>query len=403
MLLGHLATRRAVRPAIQRLDVLTASVQAMNESGTIQNVPVLGDVDGAPLARALNELLDSQAARAEAQEADVRLLASLFDRSPNGVLVCREDGRIRMLNPAFREMFEPRSEPEGRLPIEVFGVPEVQDLVELALRGEAEDEVRTVPGARAVVLRPILTEGGEVGVLAQDVSRYRAAERARTDFVANVSHELRTPMAALLGYAETLQADLDRMPDDVRPLVEALARNSRRLRDTFEGLMHLARVEARMRELSLEVVRLEPLLVQAVLPAVDAAGRKGLTFELICDPDVGVRTHAEAFDVILSNLAMNAVKYTAEGGIIVRVSRESELVRIDVTDTGIGIDAAHQERIFERFFRVDDGRTREIGGTGLGLAMVKHLALATGARLSVESTPGEGSTFSVRLPFERVE
>lgn len=399
---AHVGMRLAVRPSLQRLAVLTESVEQMNRSETVAQVPVLGDPDGAALAKGLNEIFARMAARAAAHDADVRFLASLFERSPNGVLVCRPDGRIRMMNPAFREMFQPRSAPEGRLPIEVFGVPEIQELVDLALQDQAEDEVRMVPGARSVVLRPILTEGGEVGVLAQDVSSYRAAERARTDFVANVSHELRTPMAAILGYAETLQTDLDRMPDDVRPLVEALSRNSRRLRDTFEGLMHLARVEARLKELSLEAVRLEPLLVQAVLPAVDAAGRKGLDFELDCDPEIGVRTHAEAFDVILSNLTMNAVKYTPEGGVLVRVVVEEEGVRIDVTDTGIGIDSAHTERIFERFFRVDDGRAREVGGTGLGLAMVKHLALATGARLSVQSTPGEGSTFSVHLPREDV-
>lgn len=400
---AHLATRATVKPPLDRVTQVARGVRQIAD-GDRERLPEVGDGATGGLASAVNAVVERLQGEVASQRGRVRLLSSLVERSPNGVLLCGENGRIQMMNAAFREMMPPRGEPIGRRPVEVLGVPEVQELVDLAAAGEVEDEVRVVPGERHLILWPILTEGGELGILAQDLTRWRAAERARTDFVANVSHELRTPMAAILGYADTLAQDLDQLPEVDRPLVEAIARNSRRLRDTFEGLMHLAKVEARAGNLTREPLRLEPLLVEAVVPAVDAASRKDIDFELDCPEEAVALTNAEALDVIVSNLANNAVKYTPAGGTVrVVVGRSGSEVRIDVVDTGIGIESAHHERVFERFFRVDEGRVREVGGTGLGLAMVKHLALATGARLSLTSTPGKGSTFSVHLPAGKVD
>ncbi len=399
-ILGHVLTRSVARPAEERVARLTDGIERLDRpEGRGSRLPELRDEDGARLAAAINGLMERVWSARDAQRADNELLRSLIENSPNGVMVVRSDGRIRAANPSFRAIFELRDDPVGRTPLEAVPVPEVQELVALALDGEGGDEIRVVPGARHVVLRPILTEGGEVAVLAQDLTRWRAAERARTDFVANVSHELRTPMAAILGFADTLARDLDRLPEEDRPAVEAIARNSRRLRDTFEGLMHLARVEARSGALAREPLRLAPLLAESVVPAVDAAAGKDIDFALDCPDEIHALTNAEALDAIVGNLATNAVKYTPVGGsVTVRVEEDPDQVRIRVQDTGIGIEPAHQDRIFERFFRVDEGRARDAGGAGLGLAMVKHLALATGARISVESQVGEGSTFTVHLP-----
>jgi two-component system, OmpR family, phosphate regulon sensor histidine kinase PhoR len=350
------------------------------------------------IAATVNRLLEVRRGERAAEEADRRLLASLIEGSPNGVLVVGRDGRVRFVNRAFRELFDVRVAAVGRRPAEVVHVPEVLDLLDLAGHQASEDEIVTATGARDVALRPVVTESGEVAVLAQDITRFRAAERARTAFVANVSHELRTPMAAILGYADELLAASEELPERHRKLVEAVARNGRRLRDTFEGLMHLARVEARSGQLRLETLRLAPLLVEAVASASELAAGKGVGFELRCDQEVRAATNADAFDVIMNNLASNAVKYTPHGGaVVIDAGLVEGEVQIVVRDDGIGIDPAHHDRIFERFFRVDEGRAREVGGTGLGLAMVKHLCLATGARIGVRSAVGRGSTFSLTL------
>ena len=394
----HLGLRWGLRRSILRFTALEGQIREVASGERIEGrISEVGDQDGARIAGAVNELLDRIAEERQEVAGDLRLLHSLIERTPNGLLVVQSSGRIRYVNPAFRRMFAVRENPEGAHPVEVLSVPEVLELLELAQRGEEEGELRTISGRLQISLRAIVVDGGDITILAQDLTRFRLAERARTDFVANVSHELRTPMAAILGYADTLAATEDLDPS-TRRLVDALSRNSRRLRDTFEGLMHLARLEARLGAAQTERLRLEPLVLQAIIGAVDAAGRKSQEFELDCPDDLEAWTNAEALDAILSNLASNAVKYTPEGGsVTVRARRQDDEVVISVQDTGIGIDPAHHDRIFERFFRVDEGRAREVGGTGLGLAMARHLALATGARITVDSELDAGSTFSLHL------
>lgn len=352
-----------------------------------------------PVVTAVNRLTEIWENERRAAEADGRLLASLVAGSPNGVLVVDVGGRIRLMNHAFRTLFEVRGDPLGRQPAEVVSSPEVLDLLDLSSGQGPGDELFAAVGSRDVLVRSLVTEAGEVAILAQDVTRFRAAERARTAFVANVSHELRTPMAAILGYAEALDDMKEDLSTESRPLVQAILRNGRRLRDTFEGLMNLARVEARSGQLPLERLRLAPLLREAIAPALDEAARKSVTVNSICDEEVLATTNGEAFVVILRNLVANAVRYTPPGGRVAIVVEDHEHeVRVAVEDSGIGIETAHQERIFERFFRVDEGRARQVGGIGLGLAMVKHLCLATGARVAVHSVVGSGSTFIVTFP-----
>lgn len=353
------------------------------------------------LARAVNEVLDHARADVQRSEADRRLLTSLIEHSPNGVLVCDLDGRILRVNTAFCELFGLRGPLVGRLAAEVLTAPEALELLEGSSEIDPDDERFAVVSSRDLVLRPITTGAGEVALLAQDVTRFRSAERSRTAFVANISHELRTPMAAILGFADTLAAEPD-LPEQVRPSVDALCRNSRRLRDTFEGLMHLARVEARSGQLTVEDLRIAPLMAEALAGAADMASAKGLSFAVDCPEELRASINAEAFTIIVGNLVMNAVKYTPPGGEVeVTAASREDGVEIAFRDTGVGIDPAHQERIFERFFRVDEGRDRATGGAGLGLAMVKHLCLATGARIRLVSSPSVGSTFIVTFPHPR--
>jgi two-component system phosphate regulon sensor histidine kinase PhoR len=238
-------------------------------------------------------------------------------------------------------------------------------------------------------------------VIVENLTSYRRTERARTDFVANVSHELRTPIATIMGYAETLLDDAQHLDPEVAAQVEVIRRNGQRLRDLFEDLLVLSRIEARSGDLPLTLQRLEPLLEEAVLPAAEIAVARGVEFSLECDPELAARVNAEALGPMVGNLASNASKYTPAGGHVCVVARQvDDGVLVEVHDDGVGIDPIHHDRIFERFYRVDEGRSREVGGTGLGLAIVKHLARATGCSLSMESAVGQGSVFRVLIPGE---
>jgi two-component system phosphate regulon sensor histidine kinase PhoR len=329
--------------------------------------------------------------------AELATVREMVEVTPNGLLAVGADGRIRYANPALRRMLRVPEDPIGRTPVEVIRLAELEDAVESALGGSSREH-RCAFGPMDLLVRSYPL-GGTAMVVVNDVTGYREAERSRTDFVANVSHELRTPVTAVMGYVETLMAEAERLPPDVAPLLEAVDRNTRRLANLFEDLLKLHRIEARRADLPLEKLALRPILVEATVTSADNARAKSQTFTIECEPDLEGYVHEEALATIVSNLVSNAVNYTNIGGrVTVRARWGAGAPVVEVEDDGIGIDAVHQERIFERFFRVDEARSRRGGGTGLGLAIVKHLALATNGRLALESAVGKGSRFSLQLP-----
>lgn len=400
MLGSHAIVRQVTLPVLTRLRRLARDIRNVASTQDPREIEPPPDEEAGSLARAVNHLLRS--VRGEREEIRRQSLErrSVLEMSSQGILVVDgEEGRILYANPFFRRVLTLRGAPEGRLPIEAIPVAEIQEAVDAVLGGDTTAELQAATGTRDLVVRAVRLETGDVLAMVDDVTEFRDAERSRADFVANVSHELRTPVSAIMGYAETVLSDRDRIPDDLVPLLETIDRNARRLRDLFEDLLRLHRIEARKRAFPLRRTRLLPILQEAVVSPADNAARKGQDFRLECSPELEASINAEALSTIVGNLAGNASDYTHDGGsIVVRARPLGEDVVIDVIDDGIGIPPAHHERVFERFFRVDEARSRRAGGTGLGLAIVKHLALATGMRISVESEPGRGSTFSIRIP-----
>ncbi len=360
--------------------------------------------DLASVVRAFNQRIDAAASEMQRARAELATHVEMLDVISNALVTVGTDGKIRYANPAARHLFGLAEDPRGRRPPEVFKLAELQDGVEAALRGETREH-RCASGPHDLILRAYPLPGVDgppaAMVVLNDVTRFREAERARTDFVANVSHELRTPVAAIAGYAETLLAEPERLPADLVPLLETIDRNARRLANLFEDLLRLHRIESRRQELPLTLGPLVNVLEECVGSAADAALRRDQHFELDCPEEVEGWHHAEALATIVSNLASNAVAYTNPGGrVLIRAYQAGDASVVEVTDDGIGIDAVHHDRIFERFYRVDEARSRRAGGTGLGLAIVKHLCIASDCRITVESALGKGTTFRVHLPAE---
>ena len=223
-------------------------------------------------------------------------------------------------------------------------------------------------------------------------------QRVRTDFVANASHELRTPIASVLGFAETLLQGSNKLDSEQKFLAEAILRNSKRLRDLLEDILHLARVEALEANLPTAPLHMLSVLQEAVAPSADLAARKSIEFVLVCPDKLEFSANKESIQTIVANLASNATKYTAEGGeVTVSCWVQDGGLNLVVKDNGLGIDPKVHDRVFERFYRVDVGRSRAQGGTGLGLALVKHLVLANNGTIKLESQLGQGSTFTIRF------
>jgi two-component system sensor histidine kinase SenX3 len=326
-----------------------------------------------------------------------RFLAAL-DELRQGVLVLDADGIEVFRNPAAERYREARHS-------DAVVAGALDALVSRALNGEAcERELQLFGPPRAVVhlsAVPIGAADRPLGVAAfvADVSDVHRIESVRRDFVANVSHELKTPIGALEVLAETLVAEDD--PAITRPLAERIVKEAERLARIVDDLLDLSLIETqeapRRSPTPLEV--LVDDAVDQLRPAAAAAGinlqvHPGVTGALVaCDRRQVVSA--------IANLIDNAVKYSEPGSpVTVSTALIGDTVEVAVRDAGIGIPSRDLERIFERFYRVDQARSRATGGTGLGLAIVRHVASAHGGDITVESLEGQGSTFRFVLPYE---
>jgi two-component system phosphate regulon sensor histidine kinase PhoR len=290
----------------------------------------------------------------------------------------------------------------GRPLFEVVDARELDELAKSGLEGAASAEL-TVEGKtpRRVLARamPLRSTGGTV-IAMHDVTEMRRLETIRKDFVANVSHELRTPVSIIRANAETLLDGALEDPERARSFVEALHRNSERLSRIISDLLDLSRVEAGRYQFEMINVPLDHAVERAAEAVEPKADHRNVAIEVSVPEGVSAWADAKALDQILLNLLDNSIKYTPEGGhVSVRVEERAGLVRVEVQDDGPGIKPEHRARIFERFYRIDPGRSRDMGGTGLGLAIVKHFVESMGGRVGVEPAFPRGSIFWITLPI----
>jgi two-component system phosphate regulon sensor histidine kinase PhoR len=240
-----------------------------------------------------------------------------------------------------------------------------------------------------------------IGVVAvfHDISELKRLEGIRRDFVANVSHELRTPVTVIRGYAETLGDGLiARDPVTATRFAAVIRTHAERLTALISDLLTLSQLEAQGASLTLISTNLQERLRRSCALIAPQAEAKGIKLRSATIPAVQVLADPPRLEQILFNLLDNAVKYTPAGGeVLVNATLAEETIEVSISDSGPGIPPAAQERIFERFYRVDAGRSREEGGTGLGLAIVKHLVSQHGGTIRGANRPGGGSIFTVTL------
>jgi two-component system phosphate regulon sensor histidine kinase PhoR len=246
-------------------------------------------------------------------------------------------------------------------------------------------------------------DGVRQGIVAvfHDISDLKKAENMRRDFVANVSHELRTPVTIIKGYAETLlDGALQSDPARAVRFVEIIASHSERLTNLINDILTLSSLESKEAILELNPIDASGTIAKACILLQERAVQKNIT---ILNESIGgalprVMADQGRLEQVVVNLLENAIKYTSDGGSVrLFTEDEDEYIRVSLADSGIGIPFKDLPRIFERFYRVDEARTREQGGTGLGLAIVKHIVQLHGGNVSVTSVPGQGSVFSFTL------
>jgi len=378
-----------------------------------------GDVSADPPATDVAEFADIAAALVRLREQLVErgLTIGRQDTQQEAVLgsmiegVLAIDGRRRILgiNRAAADLLDVETEQTAGRPLQdVIRNPDLRRFAltaidcrepvedDLLLRGVRDRTIRL----RGTALRDASGDGGAVIVL-NDVTEVQRLENVRRDFVANVSHELKTPVASIKGFVETLLDGALDDRDDARRFLGIVARQADRLATIIEDLLALSRIEQSETsgKLPLDQLPLSGILITASDDCRPRAVERSIRLEVECPPDLTVTVNGPLLEQAVINLVDNAIKYS-ESGKTVWLSAEDDATgpAIRVRDEGCGIAEEHLPRLFERFYRVDKARSRNLGGTGLGLSIVKHIVQAHAGTIVVESIPGVGTTFTIRLP-----
>ncbi|MFH1477438.1 MAG: ATP-binding protein [Verrucomicrobiota bacterium] len=362
------------------------------------------------LARTLNQMAEQLGERLSTITRQRNEQEAVFASMVEGVMAVDRNERILHLNQAAVRLLDLAPEhARGRSIQEAVRNPDLQAFIGTTLTGTgpAEGEIIIYGNAeRFLQLHgTVLTDiaGHNIGALIvlNDITRLKRLETVRRDFVANVSHELKTPITALKGCVETLS--------DTRPMdsvenarfLAMMTRQVERMEALVEDLLSLARIEfdAERKRVALDPGAVGDVLQRSAQLFAVAAAAKSISLAVECPAEITAPIHAALLEQAVGNLLDNAIKFSANGTrILVSGRLTGNDVEIQVTDQGPGIEKKHLPRLFERFYRVDQARSRTLGGTGLGLAIVKHIALAHRGTVTVASEPGQGSTFTIRIP-----
>jgi two-component system phosphate regulon sensor histidine kinase PhoR len=350
------------------------------------------------LAGSFNKMTGDLSASFEAESALKRELQEIISAVKEGICILDRSGRVSRANAAFTAMVG-EEKTEGRLYIEVIRSSGFAEVFKKALDSGRAASAEVEIGGRAYLcsLSP-LAQAGKFLAVFYDLTELRNVERLKKDFVVNCSHELKTPLAAVKGFVETMEPSID---EANRPYLDVIKRNVDRMLAIVDDLLYLSSLETRRPALRTEEVDLAALARSVLEVFKKTASEKGLTMTLEA-PEPPLRLKADPFQLekVLVNLLDNAVKYTEKGGVTLRLGRRDGRLMIEVEDTGIGIDAEHLPRVFERFYVVDKSRSRKYGGTGLGLSIVKHVVELHKGTIDIKSSPGRGTTVTLLLPLE---
>ena len=380
----------------------------IGSGGSKAKIPVVSNDEIGKLATVLNDMSERIEDQVQRLSAEKQRLDTILRSMGEGVMVTAPDGVITMVNPAFRRLFSISGVVEGNKLVEISRHPDLQEAFNDLCKPDVNELVREIfiqPGNTTLFTHwvPLKVDGVRQGIVAvfHDISDLKKVENMRRDFVANVSHELRTPVTIIKGYAETLlDGTLESDPISAVRFVKIIANHSERLTNLINDILTLSSLETRDALLELNPLDVSSTVTKDCMLLQERAGHKNIAIinETAAGGPPRVMADQGRLEQVVVNLLENAIKYTPDGG-TVRIFTEDagECVKVSIADTGIGIPFKDLPRIFERFYRVDEARTREQGGTGLGLAIVKHIIHLHGGIVSVTSEPGKGSQFSFTI------
>lgn len=391
------------------LEQITKVAQRIKQMDYKARVKVRKQDEVGELGHAINAMAESLEVQMTRIRQNESQLESVLDNMINGVMMIDPAGKILLMSRRAGELLGISSgELVGRNYAEAKQQYELSQLIQEALEGREhirEEITFYFPEERLLELNlvPIHQENQEFsGVLLvlADVTAIRRLERMRSEFVANVSHELKTPIAAVKGFAETLLGGAVNDEETARSFLQIIYDESDRLNRLIGDILALSKIESKRVPLYFSPVEMDSFMTKTVTMMEPEAAKKSIKLQLEMEHGLYVEADEDRLRQIMMNVIANGVNYTPEGGkVSVNIaSIDEDHIRIQISDTGIGIPKKDLPRIFERFYRVDKARSRSSGGTGLGLSIVKHLVELHKGTIAVTSTVGVGSTFVIELP-----
>ncbi len=401
-----LVSRRISKP----IESMTRGAEQFAKGDLKHRLPSPKTLELARLSTALNQMARELENRMDEVINQRNEYEAVLTSMVEGVIAIDMEERILSCNRATSDMLalSPK-EVKGRSILEAVRNRELYQFITEALAdgnpkegdivihrlGQQIMHIQCVPMSNA--------SGDRIGTLAvlHDVTQIRRLENIRRDFVANVSHEIKTPLTAIKGFVETLQSGSASTGDEQKKFLGIIKKHADRLEAIVEDLLSLARLEEKEDngELTRRLQSVEEIIETAVQVVKNKAEEKHITLQISCDSSLQANVDATLMEQAIVNLLDNAIKYSPEkSSVSIEAQSNDQEIVIKVIDRGPGIPKKHQLRLFERFYRVDRARSRMLGGTGLGLAIVKHISQAHGGKVSVESAPGKGSTFSIAIP-----
>ncbi len=364
------------------------------------------------LGDAMNRMASAIKVRISELESEKAKLSAILENMAEGVIAVDRSKKVLLINHTTEAIFGVQKVSAlGKSILEVMRNPKIDQMMERAIQEQAiiTEEIELHHQEKKILKANAAGVGKSGGLVAgilvlYDVTEIRKLENLRREFVANVSHELKTPLTSIKGFIETLSGGALQDPERSKTFLKMMEEDTDRLTRLIGDLLELSKIESK------EVVpKLAPLVLKGEVDNVITVFHphfktKKITVENQIPENQIPKVLADRDQLrqVLINLLDNAVKFNQEGGkVVFKASAENRKVRVSIEDTGIGIPQESVSRIFERFFRVDQARSRELGGTGLGLAIVKHIVEAHGGSVSCKSQLGKGSEFSFTIPAFR--
>ncbi|MDH8677237.1 ATP-binding protein [Fusibacter bizertensis] len=402
MLMSIFVSKRITRP----IDALTEIANEIADGDFGRKIYISANDQIGELAQSFNKMSHTLNLSMNELKQRNSELEAILNSMINGIIAVDQNKNIILINKFCFEILDlPQNYVvENESMYKIIRNEEIAQMVEISMNEGVPQmkELRYVHSEKTlrIFVNPIFTITREIIgsiVVIQDVTQIRKLEQMRSDFVSNVSHELKTPLTSIRGFVDTLKNGAVHQPDTAMRFLDIIDIESDRLYRLINDILLLSEIETMDREPEQTQVELTSVTEEVIDFLELKAHEKGLKLSAIYKEELFIKANRDRIKQMLINLIDNGIKYTEKGEVKVDIHTQGSWVVIRVTDTGIGFSEDHKERLFERFYRVDKGRSRNQGGTGLGLSIVKHIVLLYKGKIAVESTPGKGTTFEILL------